>query len=112
MQAVLWIPYIEILLMVQKSQGQPPGMLLKPCKPWDKLSTSTGLPSTVCPSISVILNVPKGISEGELPCRDQTASNLRVVPIDGFYPQKRDHVKRKFIEPKHRIRGHVSFRGT
>ena len=33
---------IEILLMVQKSHSQPPGMLLKPCKSWDKLPTSTG----------------------------------------------------------------------
>ena len=31
-----------ILLMVQRSQGQPPGIWNKPCKLWDKLPTSTG----------------------------------------------------------------------
>ena len=31
-----------ILLMVQKSQGQPPVGYIKPCKTWDKLPTSTG----------------------------------------------------------------------
>ena len=29
-----------ILLMVQESQGPPPGMVLKPCKQWDKLPVS------------------------------------------------------------------------
>ena len=27
--------FFQLLLMVQKSQGQPPGMVLKPCKWWD-----------------------------------------------------------------------------
>ena len=34
-----------------RNPKQPPGMVLKPCKSWDKLPTSTGagfLPSTVC----------------------------------------------------------------
>ena len=41
---VVWgdVGFGQLLLMVQKSQGQPPGMVLKPCKSWDKLPTSTG----------------------------------------------------------------------
>ena len=31
-----------VLLMVQKSPSQPPGMVQKPCKEWNKLPTSTG----------------------------------------------------------------------
>ena len=31
-----------ILLMLQKSHSQPPGIYLKPWKEWDKLLTSTG----------------------------------------------------------------------
>ena len=34
-----------VLLMVQKSHAQPPGMVLKPVvKTWDKLPPSTGEP--------------------------------------------------------------------
>ena len=42
---------VYILLMVQKSQGQPPGMVLKPCKQWDMpqlvIKPDFWLPSTV-----------------------------------------------------------------
>ena len=30
-----WKVLVTLPLMVQKSQGQPPGMVLKPCKYWD-----------------------------------------------------------------------------
>ena len=47
---VMGPPYASYGLMVQKSQGQPPGMLLKPCNWWDKLSINRcriSEPSTV-----------------------------------------------------------------
>ena len=43
-----------ILLVVQKSQGQPPGMVLKPCECWDQLPTSTGFLAKLLVAINSI----------------------------------------------------------
>ena len=56
--------WLVLLLMVQKSQGQPPGMVLKPCKSWDiyYIGWLAGfLPSTVLSQ--------KNISTGPKECR-------------------------------------------